>query len=290
MNASKPSSPWIIDVTDADFSSQVLERSATLPVVVDFWAAWCGPCRMLGPVLEQLAIEYDGKFLLAKADTEAAPQAAAQFGVQSIPAVFGVRDGQVRDGFLGALPAGQIRAWLDQLLPSAAELLVSEAEEVSQSAPELAEEKYRLAMSEAPNLAEAPIGLARLLIRQQREPEAAGVLEQLEARGFLEPEAEKLKAMLTIGQQAAGSGGVSACREALACHPDDADLQLQLARALAAEQHYEEALGICLSLVQRDRQQFGEPARQVMVDIFRLLPDDSELTSRYRRKLSAALF
>ena len=125
---SEMKSPWIIDVTDENFEVEVLERSQTATVVVDFWAEWCGPCRMLGPILEKLAVEFDGNFILAKADTEKASKAAGQFGVQSIPAVYGLRDGQVVDGFMGALPEEQIRQWLQKLMPSMAESLVAEAQ------------------------------------------------------------------------------------------------------------------------------------------------------------------
>ena len=97
-------SPWIVETSDSNFPQDVFERSHVRPVVVDFWAEWCQPCRILGPVLQQLAVEYDGQFVLVKANTEAAPRAAAELGVQSIPAVYGLRDGRIVDGFLGALP------------------------------------------------------------------------------------------------------------------------------------------------------------------------------------------
>ena len=126
MFAASDDSPWIIEADDATFQSDVAERSRELPVVVDFWAEWCQPCRMLSPILEKLAREFDGKFLLAKIETEKAPKIATAFGVQSIPAVYGLRDGQLVDFFAGLLPEVQIRSWIERLLPSPAEELVAE--------------------------------------------------------------------------------------------------------------------------------------------------------------------
>ena len=112
-------SQWIRVATRKTWQQDVFERSRQHPIVVDFWADWCQPCRLLAPILEKLAIEYDGAFLLVKANTEQLPEAAAQFGVQSIPAVYGLRDGEVRDFFIGLLQEPQIRGWLDRLLPPA---------------------------------------------------------------------------------------------------------------------------------------------------------------------------
>ena len=282
--------PWVIAVTDESFEAQVLQRSYEQLVLVDFWAEWCGPCRMLGPVLEKLAADYDGQFLLAKANTDQTAQAAGQFGVQSIPAVFAVRDGQLVDAFVGALPEPQLRPWIDRLLPTAAEKLVAEAEKLTVVDPATAEKKYREAMAADANLASARIGLIQLFVDQNRHDEAAQPLAELEARGFLEPEAERLKAILALREHAATAGDIEQCRAAAAQHPSDLSRQLKLAEALAGVQQYEEALQVALVLVQTDRQNLGEPARQLMVDIFRQLPDDSPLTSQYRRKLSAALY
>src|SRR5215211_204542 len=114
-------SPSIIEATPETFQRDVIDRSHEVPVLVDFWAAWCQPCRLLGPVLERLANEYEGKFLLAKADTERLPEIAASFGVRSIPAVYGLRDGQVVDGFVGVQPEAEIRSFINRLLPSPTE-------------------------------------------------------------------------------------------------------------------------------------------------------------------------
>jgi putative thioredoxin len=286
MNQESPSaSMWIVNTTEETVDADVFERSKEVPVVVDFWAQWCAPCRMLGPILEALATEYEGRFVLVKADTDRMPRAATGFQVQSIPAVYGVVGGEVVDFFSGALPEPQVRQWLDRLL-HAREL--SEAENIESSAPQDAASKYRHVLQQNPNEARASIGLARVLVAQDMIDEAQMILEQLESRGFLEPEAERIKASLQLHGKVGAD--VSACRRAAQQQPDDLQLQFALAEALAGDSQYQEALDICLTLVERDRQGVGERARQVMVDIFRILPDDSELVPEYRRKLAMLLY
>lgn len=289
MNSPEPKSPWIVDAAEATFETDVIERSRELPVVIDFWAAWCQPCKMLTPILEKLAIEYDGRFLLVKAETEKVPSIAAAFGVQSIPAVYGIRDGQILDFFVGLLREDQIRAWLERLIPSGAELLVASAQKITESDPAKAEAMLREAHEQSPNLASAQIALADLLYRQARADESRAILTELEQRGFLEPEAEKLKAQLDLTSHTV-AGDVAKYRQELETDPENPELRLKLAEALAAEGQYEEALQLALSLVQADRKRYGEQARKIMVDIFRLLPDDSQLATEYRRKLSTALY
>ena len=163
----------------------MIERSRSVPVVIDFWAPWCGPCLRLGPLLEKLAQEYDGKFVLAKIDTEREPQLAAQFGVRSIPAVYGIRDGKAVDGFLGLQSEAMIRAWLERLLPTPAEQIVSHARELEATDPKAAEARYNSALSFDPDM---PAALARVGADQRStragskmpariaEPRAAGVM------------------------------------------------------------------------------------------------------------------
>lgn len=278
-------SPWIVNTTPESFEKDVFERSHELPIIVDFWAAWCAPCRALAPTLEALASEFEGKFILVKANTEEVPDAASKFNVQGIPAVYAVIDGEVVDFFSGALPEAQIRSWLDRLFAISA---FAEAKRLEETAPAAAEAKYRVLAEQEPNNAEFQIGLARTLLKQERMEDCQQIIDQLEDRGFLEPEAEKLKATLAL--HSVEGVDLEGLKKQAAAEPNNFDLQLQLAEARAGAKQYEEALQACLAIVEQDRKGLGDSARQVMVDIFRVLPDDSELTSTYRRKLSMALY
>ncbi len=289
MNDQNAESSWVIEVTSANFERDVIERSSEVPVVVDFWAPWCGPCLTLSPLLERLAEEYGGQFVLAKIDTDGESELAQQFGVRSIPAVYGLRDGQAVDGFIGVQPETAIRAWLDRLMPTPIERLITEARRLEASDPHAAEAKYNEVLALDPGSIPAQIGLVRIALDQDRLDEAQARIVAMERQGFLEPEAERLKAELVLRLQAQGAGGVEAARAALAEHPDDRNLQFQLAEALAASGQYADALAICLELVERDRKGVGERARQTMIAIFQLLPPDSELVTEFQRQLSMVL-
>ncbi len=290
MAEASDSSPWILEADEATFQQQAVERSREVLVVVDFWATWCQPCRLLGPILESLARAYDGKFVLVKADTEKLPNIAAGFGVQSIPAVYALRDGQLLDYFIGLRDEQQLRQWIDRLLPSEAESLVAEARALAQSDPVAAETKFSKAGQLDPNLASAKIGLAALHLAQSRPDAARAVIEELEKRGFLEDEAEKIKAQLHVAATGKTTANVPALRDRLASEPKNHATALELAQALAAAAQYEEALSTALAIVESHDKQHVEPAKALMVDIFRLLPDESPLTTDYRRRLSTALY
>ncbi|MFO0867632.1 MAG: tetratricopeptide repeat protein [Pirellulales bacterium] len=276
---------WVIETTAESFSHDVFERSRSTLVVVDFWAEWCQPCRLLGPQLEALAAEFAGRFTLVKAETEKVPAAAAEFQVQGIPAVYAVVDGNVVDFFVGALPPGQLREWLQRQLVVAD---VARAQSLEASDPAVAEALYRELEPKLPNVWEVPIGLARVLAAQHRDDEARAILERLARRGFLEPAAEQVRATIELRSQA--TPGIEVCQAAVAADPNNLPKQLELGEALAAAGRYAEALEVFLRIVPRDRSGAGEKARQFMVDIFRVLPGDSELTREYRRKLSTALY
>ncbi len=282
-------SPTTIEATPETFERDAIERSREVPVLVDFWAEWCAPCRQLGPVLEKLAGEYDGKFVLVKADTEGLPDVATRFGVRSIPAVFALKDGQVVDSFVGAQPESVIRAFIDRLLPTPAEELVAEATKLESTDPEAAGSRYREAIALAPDDPRARIKLGQFLLTQGRIDEARALIVALERRGYLEPDAERLKAELTLHGQHLGVEGIEAARASSAAHPEDLGLQFELAEALAAAGEYPEALDLCLDLVERDRKGEGERARKTMIAIFQVLPADAELVNEYRRRLSFVL-
>ena len=282
-------SPWILEADEATFQQEVVERSREILVVVDFWATWCQPCRMLGPILEKLARDHDGKFLLVKADTEKLPNIASSFGVQSIPAVYALRDGQLLDYFVGLMNEEQIRGWLDRLLPSPAETLVAEARQVEKADQSAAEAKYLEASRLDPELASAKIGLAGLRLAQGRADEGRAILAELETRGYLEPEAETLQAQMNVKGEPTSAADLDALRAKMAADPNDLATKLGLAEALAARGDYEQALAAALDLVQTGKKELVEPARKLMVDIFHLLPADSELILDYRRRLSTAL-
>jgi putative thioredoxin len=278
-------SAWVLNATDDDFESMVFERSKERLVVVDFWAEWCAPCRALGPVLEKLAEEFDGRFVLVKANTDDTQRAAGEFQVSGIPAVFAVLDGNLIDSFQGVMPEAAIRSWLEKQL-AGTQLL--EAKRLAATDPAAAESRLRALLEQAPNDSAVSIELAELLLGQQRRDECYAIFEQLEKRGYLEPAAEKLKAALELSSKAGVS--VEAARASAEAEPNNFALQLTLAEVLAAHQQYEAAFEICLALVARDRKLTGEKGRALMVDVFRILPEDSELTRDYRRKLSMALY
>jgi putative thioredoxin len=283
-------SPWIVDTTSASFETDVLERSKQVPVVVDFWAPWCGPCRQLGPILETLARQADGRFVLVKLDIEANQEIAALIGVQSIPLVVAFRDGRPVNQFVGVMPEEEIRDWLESFMPSEADTLLAEGESLESSDPAAAEAKYRKALALDPNNASLKIHLARVLHTLRRAEESAAFIAELEARGFLEPEAEQIKAQLDLEGAAEEAGGVDEARKAVAANPNNPSLKLKLADTLAVSRKHEEALQLCLEIIQQDKEGIGVQAKETMVKIFDLPGISPELVSTYRRRLATAFY
>jgi putative thioredoxin len=272
------------DIDQQAFGLEVLQRSHEIPVVVDFWAAWCGPCKVLGPVLEKVAAANLGAFELVKVDVDRNPALASQFGVQGIPTVLAFRDGQPVARFTGALPEDAVRQWVSDLLPSEADHLVEEARDaVLDGDTAKAESLFRQVLEETPGHPDAGTGLAALLIARGETAEALITLGKLPRSG----EVERLEAAARL---AAGQGTDLLEIEArLASDPNDAAARLELGRALAARHEYEAALDHLLALVRAGGEQ-REAARRAMVDVFGVLGNGHPLTATYRKALASALY
>lgn len=274
---------WLVEVTDESFEQDVLQSSQDAVVVLDFWATWCQPCTMLGPILESVIAEFDGEVILAKANTDLAPKAATEYGVQSIPAVYAVVQGEPVDGFQGLISEDDLRQWLDRIVRHKTILGLQAAEA---SEPATAKQGYQDILADDDQSPHANIGLARVLLSEGDSDGAAEIIERLEKRGFLEPEAERVKAQLSI--ESVDTAQLDTLRTA--AEDGNFEAQLTLAQALAAAEQYDEACMIAIDLVTHDRGGTGVDAHQLMLNVFSALPDDSEVTSTYRRKLAMALY
>jgi putative thioredoxin len=288
--ATTTTAAYVIDVTDQTFATDVLERSKTVPVVVDFWAAWCGPCRMLGPILERLANEYQGKFILAKIDVDQNPHTAMQFRVQGIPAVKAFRDGRLANEFTGALPEPQVRRFLEGLLPSEADLLVQKARAQETSGKlEQAEETYRTALDQKADHWTAQVGLGRTLLKLGRVDEGLSTLDNVPSGVAERTTADALIATAQFRRHAAGQSEAE-LRAKLEATPADVASRYGLASLLAAEERYPEALDQFLEVVRRDRKHDDDGARKAMLALFTIIGEDQEITRSYRQKLANVLF
>ena len=280
-------SPWTIAPTTENFETEVIERSMTTPVVVDFWATWCAPCLQLAPILDKLTAEFAGQFILAKIDTDTQPDLAAAFGVQSIPLVVIVKHGQIADGFQGVKSEAEVRAWIQQQMPSPFEMLLVEAAALEVKAASEAEAKYREAVALEPTHEGARIGLARVLCLREKFDEARTIIEALEQRGYLEPEAEALKAKIELHAAAEESGSVDEARTAVAANPKDFEAKVRLAEALASVGKNAEALDTCLEVIENGTGPVRDKAKNAMVLILSTITD-VQFTTGYRRQLATA--
>ena len=272
------------DVDQQDFGTEVLQRSHDVPVVVDFWATWCGPCKTLGPALEAVAADYDGRFELVKVDVDQNQELSQQFQIQSIPTVVAFKNGQPVSQFMGAIPDPQIRQFIDNILPTELDLMVDRARDLVLEGDEVgASEVFSQVLEKQADHVEAGTGLASLLIANGDTETALIVLGRLPRTS----EVEKLEAAARV--TAARGADVPELEAKLALAPDNQTLRIELAQALAANGEHEAALDHLLAVVANKGDQMDE-ARQGMVDVFGLLGDEHPLTVSYRKALANALF
>ncbi len=286
-------SEWIVDANASNFEQGVLARSLQVPVLLDFWATWCGPCKTLGPELEKRARAGRGRFLLAKIDIDRNPELAQAFRVQAVPTVLAIAQGRMVDGFQGALPGPELDAFIDRVAPggatpSPASVAVERARQLAQDGrPEQAIGHLRELLRDSPELAEARLALAEILIDAKRPQEARLVLDKLEGDAG---SAEKVAALRAKLEFAAAAGDVAELEAKLRASPQDLGARIQLGKALVAAKEYARGLEHLLEVVRADAGARRDEAKKAMLEVFAMLGLEDKIANDYRFKLSLELF
>jgi putative thioredoxin len=280
-----------VDVDARNFNQEVLEASKEVPVVVDFWAPWCGPCKALTPLLEQLAAEYGGRFKLVKINSDASLDLAQEFGVRSIPDVRAIRNGKQVGSFVGALPLPQLRAFIDKLLPSASEVERARAKGLAATGDDIgAAEAFRKSIELDAKNDLARLDLAEVLTRQKKLDEAEALLAEVEPDSKLDDRVASLKQGVAFARSGQSGPTEEELARAVAATPGDLESRLMLANLHAGRHNYRQAMDELLEIVRRDKEFKEGAARKQMVAIFSLASAEPDLVSEYRRKLSSALY
>ncbi|UPG95594.1 thioredoxin [Luteibacter aegosomatissinici] len=292
MSSAQTHSDHVFDATTASFENDVIQASLQTPILVDLWAEWCGPCKTLGPMLEKLAAEYNGAFRLAKIDVDAEQQLAAMFGVRSIPTVILIKDGQMADGFAGALPEGQLREFLTRngIAPATGDE-AAEADAV-EAAPETAEEainRLQQAIAADPARAELKLDLALALLRAGQVEPAQAELDALPANLATDARAVRLRNQLDLARALAGAPSLADLRQRVSANGDDWEARDLLGVRLLIEGDAAAGLDQFLDILKRQRDWKDGQAKKRLLAAFATL-DDAELVGTYRRKMASLVF
>lgn len=284
-------SPYIVTVTAENFESVVIDGSFDRPVLVDFWADWCAPCKGLMPILARLAEAYAGRFILAKVDTDREQELAAHFGIRSLPTVQLFKSGQPVDQFMGALPEAQVRAFLERHLPCAADGLLAQAQGMI-SAGQLDRAAALVEQVRAEDPSNQRLGLAEAQLAAGRGDLAGAktLLERLPIELANDPEVAVLRGQLRFAEALAGAPGPAELQQRLAADPADSAAAYQLAAHRVLSGDFEGALEGLLALLKRDRAYGEDAARKGMVAVFDLLGGQGDLVARYRARMMNALY
>jgi len=272
------------------FEADVIEMSRQVPVLVDFWAPWCGPCRTLGPMLEKLEHESAGKWKLAKVNVDENQQLAGHFGVRSIPHVIAFVDGQPVDQFVGVLPESGLREFLARVTPAPSELALRQARELAAAGErEGAQAAFQAALALDPGADSARIEYIGFLLDGNAVPDAESEFALLSARAPQEGGYAALQTRLQTVREASALPDTAVLAQRVAADPGDLAARLDLARQHIAHHDYEAALEQLLAIVRADRNYEDQVARMTMLSVFDLMADRPEAVSRWRRLLSTAL-
>ncbi|WP_019594843.1 thioredoxin [Thioalkalivibrio sp. ALM2T] len=280
----------ILDVTQENFQQAVLDESHQRPVVVDFWAAWCGPCQQLMPLLQQLAAQYTGKFRLAKVNSDEQQALAQQYGVRSLPTVMIFRHGKPADQFMGVQPEPNIRAMIDQYLEKPSDKLIEQAREQAKTGDvDGALATLRAALEEDPDNGDLRIELARALA-QSGDPEAAETeLAKLPLDQSEKEEAKTLRARLVFAKTAAGVDPQAVAQELKGDNPRPEALEQMAAYAMLSGRA-EEALGLYLQLMKQHRSYNDGAGQKGLLAAFEVLGNDHPLVGQFRRQMASLLY